>query len=92
MNTNIFPYACKHLPTVHYRVQKCYTLILAVGELASTDLNTASLKYMCLNVTLPMVCELMPDIVGMGDVAEHFKPNGHQQLFSCTHLVIQMLP
>ena len=37
INTNIFPYICKHLPSVHYRVQKCYALIyvLAVAKLVS---------------------------------------------------------
>ena len=35
INTKILPYICKHLPTVHYRVQKCYALMLAVAELVS---------------------------------------------------------
>ena len=35
INANILPFVCKHLPTVHYRVQKCYALMLAVAELVS---------------------------------------------------------
>ena len=54
----MLPFVSRYLPNVHFRVKKCYALVLATGNLVRRNNIKGVLRYVIINTLLNQLCQI----------------------------------